>query len=156
MLEVHQIVERLSRAACEPAAFADALGDLYADEVYVRHDPPMPFDGPTTGEHVAKLHREETRVWLQRIPDYRHENVSVWADGGDLRMELALVGTLPDGKGFRVPTRFRMRIREGRIYDAELAADREASKAMMALVVEEKIPVDLIWDPFAEQPEERR
>lgn len=149
MSQLDEIVERMKVAALDPVAFADALGDLYADEVYVRHDPPMPFDGPTTGEHVAKLHREETRVWMERVPDYHHEDVSVWSDGEDMRMTLALVGTLPDGNGFRVDTRFRQKIRDGRIYDAELGADKEASKAMMALVVEEKIPVDLIWDPFA-------
>lgn len=147
MATLEQMVESLQVAAQEPRTFAEVLGAFFDDELYVGHVPPMATDGQKKGADVAQLHRSETEVWMNKIPDYHHEDVRVWLEGNEIHATLKLVGTINDEK-FKVPTHFRMKVRDGVIYYSELEADLEASKPMMELVMQAHLPVDVIWNPF--------
>lgn len=148
MPTIDEMVERLKVDAWEPVALADAVADLYGEEVYVHHVPPMPADGPKKGSEVVALHRTETDIWMKNIPDYHHEDVEVWADGSELHLKVTLAGTIED-KRFAVPTHWILKVADGVINDASLEADREATKPMMDLVMRSEVPVDVIWDPYA-------
>lgn len=148
MTTVDAMVEALDKAARDPMALVDQFAAFYTENVYVRHFPPMSADGMKTREHVVDLYRAEVQVWMKHMPDYHHEDVRVWKSAPDeIQLTVKLVGTLPTGVVSCVPVRFVMKVRDGKIYDAGLEANAEATLPMMEFVKNTQMPVELIWNP---------
>jgi ketosteroid isomerase-like protein len=100
--------------------FLALMSPLYADEVTLAHDPPLPGDGTMKGAQLAAMEEGMIGNVQKLIPDYHHEEFSATGDGDTLTVHETRVGTLPNGTVSRIPTTGVFTLQDGKITNATL------------------------------------
>lgn len=118
-----------------PDHFRPALGQLYADEVELRHEPPLPPDGVVDGRRLAESSEKEAAAIAGALQDQRYDRVEVTVDSDTVLVQACLVGALADGKAVSLPTRMRCRVDAGRIVAITHEMGPEAMRAWAEVAV---------------------
>lgn len=135
-MTAHLVAAELERAlAAGPEVFRPILGALFADEVDLRHEPPLPADGIVGGTRLAAATEREAVAITGVLADRRYGDIDVTVDGDQVLVRTALMGTLPDGRAVVLPTRMRCTIAHGRIsaLTHEMGADALRAWAEVAV-----------------------
>ena len=118
-----------------PEVFRSTLGGLYADEVELRHEPPLPSDGLVDGRRLAESSDREAAAIASTIADQRYGDSDVTLDGEVVTVRTALEGTLPDGRAVSLPTEMRCRVGAGRVVAITHALGPDAMRAWAEVAV---------------------
>jgi hypothetical protein len=110
-LEVAHALEQALTAG--PEQFRPTLGGLYAEQVELRHQPPLPPDGVVDGGRLAETSDKEALAITSALRDQHYADVEVGVDGDRVSIRASLVGTLADGSSVSLPTRMHCRIDHG-------------------------------------------
>jgi hypothetical protein len=113
-----------------------AMATLFADSVELRHDPPIPTDGPIPGATLRDVAIAETRAANRAFTEVVRDNVEVTVDGPSIRVRATTKGTLMTGAAISIDTDVVVEVRDGEIVamnahlgDENTARWREALEA---------------------------
>lgn len=130
------VAQQLEQALQEgPRGFQVVLGSLYADEVELRHEPALPPDGIVDGKRLASSSDRESAGIGSVLKAQRYQGVQVQVEGDLVRIETALVGTLPDQSEVSLPTRMRLRVEGGRVVAITHEMGEDAMRAWAQVAV---------------------
>lgn len=113
----HRLVDGVCRLVRGDASQGEQLADLYAERTRVEHPMALPAVDPLLTRD--DLRRHFTGGPIEPIPDYRATDVVVHetADPEVVVAEFSYRGSI-DGREFRVPCVFVMRVRDGQIVES--------------------------------------
>jgi hypothetical protein len=115
--------------------YVEFLSKLWADEVDVRHEPPMAADGVYRGHDFAAKERLGHEALHRAVPDLHHEDIVVTPESRDrVAVTFTLVGTLPDGSLNRAPLRLALHVRNGTVHRVEGSTPDPAAIAALAAI----------------------
>ncbi len=117
------------RRGFESGAGQEAMAALYADEVMLRHDPPLETDGSIDAAVLAAVSRAEMEAAQRALPDIAQSDIEVTVEGDRVDFSTVIRGTLETGKAVEVETRVRFTVADDRIVGMEgrLDADSRAT-----------------------------
>jgi uncharacterized protein len=113
----HRLVDGVCRLVGGDASQAESLAELYAERTHVEHPMAVPAVEPLLTRD--DLRRHFTGGPIQPIPDYRATDIVVHetADPEVVVAEFSYRGSI-DGREFRVPCLFVLRVRDGQIVES--------------------------------------
>jgi ketosteroid isomerase-like protein len=98
-----------------PSAGHAVMASLFGESVVLRHDPPLPTDGPIPGGFLREMSGLETAAAHRALPDLRYESVDVSGDDDAVRVRATVTGTLATGEVVAVTTDVLLELSDGRI-----------------------------------------
>jgi hypothetical protein len=113
-MSADDVANQLRAAAGNLGANQEVLGGLFADEVYLRHEPPHATDGPIPGRLLAEMARREVDAVKRALP-VAEETSEVTVVGDGVRMRGRIRGTLADGSAVDVQTNTLFTVADGQI-----------------------------------------
>ena len=114
---------------------AAAMGSLpFADQVHLRHDPPVDSDGPIPGALLAAVSRAEADAMERALTTGLDRSVDVTVEGANLRVRSAVRGELTDGTSVDYATEVVLEVTDGTITAMEAHLD-DASMAQHRAVL---------------------
>jgi hypothetical protein len=130
--EIRQIAETLTQAhaAGLKPGFA-ALGQYWADEVEVVHEPPSPTDGTKVRDELRRLNAIEADALAGALSGGRFD-YTYSVDGNTITLSGPLVGTLSDGTPFRHDQQLALVIEHGAIVKAVARYDPAGAAPLMS------------------------
>jgi len=130
------VARRLERAIIAgPEEFRRALGNLYANSVELRHEPPLAPDGIVDGRRLAASTETEAAAIAKAISDQRYGESEVTVDGRVVVLKMALTGLLADGRSVSLPTHIRCAVDDGRVVAITHVMGPDAMRAWAEVAV---------------------
>lgn len=123
----------------------ELMATLYADQVDLRHVPPLATDGPIPGRLLAEVSLREVAAVEKALAD-RTEASEIAVEGEDgIRLIGRTTGTMADGTEVDVTTRVLLTVAAGRVVGLEADLDElsMASWGKVLLAGGFEVPDDL-------------
>jgi hypothetical protein len=111
---VEDIVARLRAVSDDGQRSQAIVASLFAENVELRHEPPLPTDGPVPGRALAEISRREVEAASRALADL-HSATSITVEGSAFCMRTHIMGTLRDGTAVDVQTGARFTVERGQI-----------------------------------------
>jgi hypothetical protein len=118
------------------------VATYFADQVEVRHQPPLPQDGVKPGPQVEAESVAEFGAYKTLLTDFREET-TIRADGEQVRCDVVLAGRLADGAEVRAPVQQILTVREGAAVKTEVIIAPDVLAQLVEIVRAGGKPVDL-------------
>ena len=121
-----------SEAGATPLDRVRAKALLFADEMVLRHHPPLPSDGPTMGTDLAKVSEAEAAAVCRTVPDLVNIRLTMTVEGSHVRVESTDSGTGPQGEPVELRAHTLLEVRDGRIVAMDVYWEQDgASRALL-------------------------
>lgn len=105
----------------------------FAPTIDIRHQPPLPQDGPTSAAAVEEQSVAEFASYKRLLAGFREET-TIRVDGNRVVCELLLTGTAADGTELRAPVRQVLTVEGGLVTASEVSLEPEVLAQLMAIV----------------------
>jgi hypothetical protein len=105
----------------------------FAPTIDIRHQPPLPHDGPTPATVVEEQSVAEFASYKRVLAGFREEN-AIRVDGNRVVCDLVLIGTAADGTELRAPVRQVLTVEDGLVTASEVSLDPEVLAKLVAIV----------------------
>jgi len=104
-----------SEAGATPLERVRAKAAFFADEMTLRHHPPLPADGLIKGAELARVSEAEAAAICRVVPDLANVKLTMTVEGSRVRVESTDRGTGPSGEPIELRGHVLIEVRGGRI-----------------------------------------
>ena len=114
----------------------------FAPTIDIRHQPPLPQDGPTPAALVVQQSVAEFASYKGLLAGF-HEESTIQVEGNHIVCDLVLAGTASDGTELRAPVRQVLTVEDGLVTASEVSLEPEVLAQLVAIVRAGGKPVDV-------------
>jgi ketosteroid isomerase-like protein len=122
------IAEELRAAEGDVVKTQEVLARRFAEQIELRHVPPLESDGPIAARLFVEVAGREVAAVERALPD-RVTDGDVTVDGDVIRVQNRTQGTLSDGTSVDVRTDTRFTVADGEIVGLESNMDAASMEA---------------------------
>jgi hypothetical protein len=126
---VNEIADELRAAAGDTTKTQDVMARLFAENIDLRHVPPLPSDGPIPGRLLAEVSRREVAAVERALRNRVDSDSEVTVDGDQILVRSRTRGTLDDGTSIDVRPSTRFTVAGGAIVGLQSDMDGESMEA---------------------------
>lgn len=110
-----------------------SIATYFADQVEVRHQPPLPQDGVKDREQVERESVAEFGAYKTLLSDFREET-TVSVDGDRVVCDVVLAGRHADGTQVHAPVQQVLTVRDGNVVRTEVIIAPDVLQTLLAIV----------------------
>lgn len=118
-----------------------SVATYFADQVEVRHQPPLPQDGMKPRQQVDSESVAEFGAYKSLLSDFREET-TISVDGDRVVCDVVLAGLHADGTGVHAPVQQVLTVLNGQVVRTEVIIAPDVLETLIAIVRAGGVPVD--------------